>query len=100
MRVGVRPPVTRSGIDLCFDRYHRRVKFLGLVQYKHYDREDVARALGVQYVESIWRQGVVRLDRFLLFVTLSKKDLAREYQYADTFLSDSIFRWQSQNREE
>jgi len=73
---------------------------LALQEYSQYNRDDVARQLGIPFVPSVWNQGVVRLpDCLILFVTISKKDLAPEHRYADSLLSDSLLRWQSQNRE-
>jgi len=68
--------------------------------WRSYARRDIAGLFGEPYLENKWRQGLVKEGRQLfLLVTLEKSGMAQEHQYADRFLSPSLFEWQSQNRQ-
>ncbi len=65
-----------------------------------YPRASIPGLFGEPYVENKWRQGFIREGRHLfLLVTLEKAGMATEHQYADRFLSPTLFEWQSQNRQ-
>jgi superfamily II DNA or RNA helicase/diadenosine tetraphosphate (Ap4A) HIT family hydrolase/HKD family nuclease len=67
--------------------------------WQTYRRDEIAGLFGLPYQENVWRQGFISLPGHLfLLVTLDKSDLADEYAYADRFLNDREFQWQSQNR--
>jgi superfamily II DNA or RNA helicase len=67
--------------------------------WQTYRRDEIAGLFGLPYSEPLWRQGFISLPGHLfLLVTLDKSDLADEYAYADRFLNEREFEWQSQNR--
>jgi hypothetical protein len=64
-----------------------------------YSREEIAPLFGVPYKPNVWRQGFVHQGDLFLLVTLEKKGMAAEHQYADKFLDRATFQWESQNRQ-
>jgi superfamily II DNA or RNA helicase/HKD family nuclease len=64
-----------------------------------YSRVDAAKLFGVELRGFESQMGVVERDKLiLLFVTLDKSTKPKEHQYQDEFVSQTEFRWQSQNR--
>jgi hypothetical protein len=67
--------------------------------WQTYRRNEIAGLFGLPYAENVWRQGFISLPGHLfLLVTLDKSGLADESAYADRFLNERNFQWQSQNR--
>jgi superfamily II DNA or RNA helicase len=67
--------------------------------WRSYMRAEIPPLFGLQFVKSVWEQGMVMLDRkVVLLVTLEKERMQEEHRYADRFLSPAEFYWQSQNR--
>jgi superfamily II DNA or RNA helicase/diadenosine tetraphosphate (Ap4A) HIT family hydrolase len=64
-----------------------------------YSREKIPGYFGLEFNTGSWNQGFVdKGENIFLLVTLDKGSLAKEHNYEDSFLSGTIFRWQSQNR--
>ncbi len=71
----------------------------GLKLWERYHREAIPPALGLTFSQAIWNVGfIVRPPHIFLLVTLNKVDMNPDHRYADQFLSDREFNWQSQNR--
>jgi hypothetical protein len=71
----------------------------GLQLWQRYLREVIPPAFGMPFNRGIWNVGFVTSPaHILLLVTLKKDDANPEHKYADHFLSDRQFNWQSQNR--
>jgi hypothetical protein len=71
----------------------------GLQIWGRYGREAIAPAFGLTFSQAIWNAGFVVQDpEIFLLVTLAKEDMSADHRYADHFLSDHEFAWQSQNR--
>ena len=71
----------------------------GLQVWGRYSREAIAPAFGLTFSQAIWNAGfVVQAPEIFLLVTLAKEDMNADHRYADHFLSDYEFAWQSQNR--
>lgn len=67
--------------------------------WERYLREAIPPAFGLTFNPANWNAGfVVSPKHIFLLVTLTKDDMNPEHQYADHFLSDKEFNWQSQNR--
>ena len=67
--------------------------------WREYMRAEIPPLWGLEFNSSRWNQGyVVDGDHIFLLVTLNKKGMAQEHQYADRFLSKDSFQWVSQNR--
>jgi superfamily II DNA or RNA helicase/diadenosine tetraphosphate (Ap4A) HIT family hydrolase len=67
--------------------------------WKEYSRREIPPLFGLQFETGSWNQGYVRKGNLVfLLVSLNKESLAAEHRYADIFVSDSLFRWQSQNQ--
>jgi hypothetical protein len=74
-------------------------KATSLVRWRTYSREQIPPLLGQTFSEAIWNTGFVSIPgHMVLLVTLEKRSMAESFQYADHFLSPSLFQWQSQNR--
>ena len=70
----------------------------GLRLWERYFREAIGPAFGLTFDQATWNAGFVpKLPHLFLLVTLSKDGMSGEHQYADRFLSDREFSWQSQN---
>ncbi len=64
-----------------------------------YPREAIPPAFGLEFNPAIWNVGfVVSRPHIFLLVTLAKDDMNPDHQYADHFLSDREFNWQSRRR--
>ena len=51
------------------------------------------------FSQAVWNVGfIVKPPHIVLLVTLNKDDMNLDHRYADQFLSDQEFNWQSQNR--
>jgi superfamily II DNA or RNA helicase/diadenosine tetraphosphate (Ap4A) HIT family hydrolase len=71
----------------------------GVQIWGRYGREAIAPAFGLTFSQAIWNAGFVVQDPdIFLLVTLAKEDMSADHRYADHFLSDHEFGWQSQNR--
>ncbi|MBM3346601.1 MAG: DUF3427 domain-containing protein, partial [Betaproteobacteria bacterium] len=71
----------------------------GLKPWERYIREAIPPAFGLTFSQAIWNVGfVLSAPHVFLLVTLRKDDLSPDFAYADHFLSDREFSWQSQNR--
>ena len=71
----------------------------GLQIWGRYGREAIGPAFGLTFSQAIWNAGFVVQDpEIFLLVTLAKEDMSADHRYADHFLSDREFAWQSQNR--
>lgn len=67
--------------------------------WHEYMRGEIPALFGLEFVQSKWRQGLVREgEHMFLLVSLDKVGMAAEHQYADRFLSSDEFQWASQNR--
>jgi hypothetical protein len=67
--------------------------------WERYPREAIPQIFGLQFNPAIWNVGfVVSHPHIFLLVTLAKDDMNPGHQYADHFLSNGEFNWQSQNR--
>jgi superfamily II DNA or RNA helicase len=67
--------------------------------WERYLREEIPPAFGLRFSQAIWNVGfVVRGSDLFLLVTLAKDGMTSEHRYADQFVSDQEFTWQSQNR--
>jgi superfamily II DNA or RNA helicase/HKD family nuclease/diadenosine tetraphosphate (Ap4A) HIT family hydrolase len=67
--------------------------------WERYPREAIPPAFGLEFNPAIWNVGfIVSPPHIFLLVTLTKDDMNPDHQYADHFLSDREFSWQSQNR--
>jgi hypothetical protein len=70
-----------------------------LKPWDRYLREAIPGAFGLTFNPANWNAGfVVSPEHIFLLVTLTKDDMNPEHQYADHFLSEQEFNWQSQNR--
>ncbi|MER9450163.1 DUF3427 domain-containing protein [Mesorhizobium sp. M0254] len=70
----------------------------GLRKWERYMREAIGPAFGFTFDQATWNAGFVpKPPHLFLLVTLTKDDMSSEHQYADHFLSDIEFSWQSQN---
>ena len=68
----------------------------GLEVWGRYSREAIAPAFGLAFSQAIWNAGfVVQEPEIFLLVTLAKDDMNAEHRYADHFVSDREFAWQS-----
>ena len=71
----------------------------GLMPWGRYLRKAIAPAFGLEFSQAIWNAGFIYQDpEIFLLVTLAKDGMAPNHAYADQFLSDHEFTWQSQNR--
>jgi hypothetical protein len=71
----------------------------GAKPWERYVREAIPPAFGLTFSPANWNAGfVVSPQHTFLLVTLAKDDMNPEHQYADHFLSEQEFNWQSQNR--
>jgi hypothetical protein len=71
----------------------------GLVLWERYSREAIPAALGLTFDQATWNVGFVpKPPHLFLLVTLDKDGMMGEHKYADRFISDVEFSWQSQNR--
>ncbi len=67
--------------------------------WKSYRRPDLPEMFDLTPRGRTWDQGFVPLEKhLLLFVTLDKSGHRDEHKYADRFLSQSCFEWQSQRQ--
>jgi Domain of unknown function (DUF3427) len=67
--------------------------------WERYSREKIPPEFGLVFNQATWNVGfVVSRPHIFLLVTLTKDDMEADYQYADHFISDQEFNWQSQNR--
>src|SRR5207248_2043927 len=67
--------------------------------WKRYSREQIPPLFGERFSDAIWNAGFISSPKNLfLLVTLEKGEMLEDHQYADHFLSPSLFQWQSQNR--
>lgn len=70
----------------------------GLRLWDRYLREAIGPAFGITFDQATWNSGFVpKPPHLFLLVTLTKGDMSSEHQYADHFLTDREFSWQSQN---
>jgi superfamily II DNA or RNA helicase/HKD family nuclease/diadenosine tetraphosphate (Ap4A) HIT family hydrolase len=70
----------------------------GLRAWERYSREAIGPAFGLTFDQATWNAGFVpKPGHLFLLVTLAKEGMSDEHQYADHFLSDEVFSWQSQN---
>jgi hypothetical protein len=70
----------------------------GLRAWERYSREAIGPAFGFSFDQATWNAGFVpKPGHLFLLVTLAKEGMSDEHQYADHFLSDQEFSWQSQN---
>lgn len=67
--------------------------------WREYMREEIPPLYGLTFSTGSWNQGflVQGKDVFLL-VTIDKSDLQVDHKYADHFVNERQFKWQSQNR--
>jgi hypothetical protein len=71
----------------------------GLKLWERYPRENIPPTFGLLFNQGTWNVGfIVSQPHVFLLVTLRKEDMNPHHQYADHFLSDKGFSWQSQNR--
>jgi superfamily II DNA or RNA helicase len=71
----------------------------GPVLWERYLRPDIPPAFGLPFSQAIWNSGfVVSEPHLFLLVTLTKDGMNAQHRYADRFISDREFSWQSQNR--
>nr|WP_280950719.1 DUF3427 domain-containing protein [Mesorhizobium sp. WSM3882] len=71
----------------------------GLRLWERYLREAIGPAFGIAFDQATWNAGFVsKPPHLFLLVTLTKDDMSDEHQYADHFVSEREFSWQSQNR--
>lgn len=71
----------------------------GLHLWERYLREAIGPAFGIPFDQATWNAGFVsKPPHLFLLVTLTKDDMSDEHQYADHFVSEREFSWQSQNR--
>ncbi|WP_134500732.1 DUF3427 domain-containing protein [Microvirga pakistanensis] len=71
----------------------------GLKLWERYSREAIPAAFGLSFDQATWNAGFVpKSPHLFLLVTLEKDGMMGEHQYADRFISDVEFSWQSQNR--
>jgi superfamily II DNA or RNA helicase/HKD family nuclease/diadenosine tetraphosphate (Ap4A) HIT family hydrolase len=71
------------------------------VLWHSYVREQAPGLFGGVFDNSMRQVGIINLadrKKLLLLVTLDKAGAAKEHKYKDEFINDSIFKWQSQNR--
>ncbi|RUX10408.1 DUF3427 domain-containing protein, partial [Mesorhizobium sp. M2A.F.Ca.ET.037.01.1.1] len=70
----------------------------GLRPWERYSREAIGPTFGFAFDQATWNAGFVpKPPHLFLLVTLAKEGMSDEHQYADHFLSDEEFSWQSQN---
>ncbi|WP_404292128.1 DUF3427 domain-containing protein [Microvirga sp. RSM25] len=71
----------------------------GLKLWERYSREAIPPAFGLTFDQATWNAGFVpKPPHVFLLVTLEKDGMMDEHQYADRFVSEVEFSWQSQNR--
>jgi superfamily II DNA or RNA helicase/diadenosine tetraphosphate (Ap4A) HIT family hydrolase len=71
----------------------------GLKLWERYSREAIAEGFGLTFDQATWNAGFVpKPPHVFLLVTLEKVGMSGEHQYADHFISENEFSWQSQNR--
>lgn len=71
----------------------------GLKLWDRHLRETIPAAFGLTFSKAIWNVGfVVSESNLFLLVSLEKTGGNPNHQYADHFVSDREFSWQSQNR--
>lgn len=71
----------------------------GLKLWDRYTREAIPVAFGLTFDQATWNAGFVsKPPHLFLLVTLQKDGMISEHRYADQFISDVEFSWQSQNR--
>lgn len=71
----------------------------GLTLWERYSREAIPAAFGLTFDQATWNAGFVpKPPHLFLLVTLEKDGMIGEHQYADHFISEVEFSWQSQNR--
>ena len=64
-----------------------------------YLREAIPPTFGLTFNQAIWNAGfVIEPPHIFLLVTLAKEDMNPDHRYADHFLSNQEFSWQSQNQ--
>lgn len=73
-----------------------------LVEFKRYSREQIPPFFGEVFNPGKWRSGHITaptgdVKHIILLVTIEKGDMLEGHKYADRFLSDDVFEWQSQN---
>jgi hypothetical protein len=67
--------------------------------WERYLREKIPTEFGLAFNQATWNVGfVVSRPQVFLLVTLAKEDMNPDHRYADHFISDQEFSWQSQNR--
>jgi len=67
--------------------------------WERYLREKIPTEFGLAFNQATWNVGfVVSPPHVFLLVTLAKEDMNPDHRYADHFISDQEFSWQSQNR--
>jgi hypothetical protein len=67
--------------------------------WERYLREKIPPEFGLAFNQATWNVGfVVSPPHVFLLVTLAKEDMNPDHRYADHFISDQEFSWQSQNR--
>jgi hypothetical protein len=79
-----------------------KVEDTELVEFKRYSREQIPRFFGEEFNPGKWNAGHITAPtgaakHIILLVTMEKQDMMEGHQYADKFLSDDVFEWQSQN---
>jgi superfamily II DNA or RNA helicase/diadenosine tetraphosphate (Ap4A) HIT family hydrolase len=79
-----------------------KVEDTELVEFKRYSREQIPRFFGEEFNPGKWNAGHITAptgtpNHIILLVTMEKQDMMEGHQYADKFLSDDVFEWQSQN---
>jgi superfamily II DNA or RNA helicase/diadenosine tetraphosphate (Ap4A) HIT family hydrolase len=67
--------------------------------WERYLREKIPPEFGLSFNQATWNVGfIVKEPHLFLLVTLAKDDMNPDHRYADHFMSDQEFSWQSQNR--
>jgi superfamily II DNA or RNA helicase/diadenosine tetraphosphate (Ap4A) HIT family hydrolase len=67
--------------------------------FASYPRAEIPPLFGEKFESGSWNQGFLQKgDNIFLMVTLEKASMAKDHRYADRFLSDQEFEWQSQNQ--
>ncbi|WP_063934718.1 DUF3427 domain-containing protein [Archangium violaceum] len=82
-------------------RSGEKPKAAKLKRWQEYLREQIPPFFGLEFSEARWHTGFVPFaehGQVFLLVTLEKRTMAESFQYADHFISPSLFQWQSQNR--
>jgi superfamily II DNA or RNA helicase len=75
------------------------VAITGPVLWREYMRHEIPPLFGAIFNTGSWQQGIVKLDNdLILLTTIDKSGLTAGQGYADKFISEKQFQWQSQNR--